>query len=356
MSPPFALPLAVLLFAPPLAAAGPPTWDRVRADWEEQRTAVETLNVEFVRVRLSPSDLKPLPPAEALAALEEALDRAGRGTPGKGHPDRVLTAALHALTKGAEAFDATVITRKTTGAPYKEGVGPKTFPRNRFLTDGTRTREEDRLNGNWPHTRVTDGTNYIRRGDSGAGVQTQLILLSENHRHMDSVDDFRFLPWMTDAREDPTVTATDDGGAVVTANGGRLEIELTPVADPTKREVWTGPVGMIRRATYELPEERGGGVFRVVRQAGALRHGGATFPRVLVTLGFREGVLDRLEAVVLLDAAVNDPLPADAFAVSLPAGSDLFDHRGGGDRPAYGFVSERSADAVRTADERAAKR
>jgi len=77
-----------------------------------------------------------------------------------------------------------------------------------------------------------------------------------------------------------------------------------------------------------------------------LQSGGIVLPGVRMDFQFQNGSLDFVDVVQIDEAHVNEPFAPSDFALSLPAGATLIDHRGKGDQPAFHKVKEEVDDAA----------
>ncbi len=113
----------------------------------------------------------------------------------------------------------------------------------------------------------------------------------------------------------------------------------------------TGLMSRFTRATAD------GVVYMDWRQFGSVNYGAdIVFPSVIVHTTYQSGILSHVDINIIQEARFNEELPADAFAVGVPSGTNIFDHRSGGERPRFGKAPEGVDDVVAYVDERIAER
>jgi hypothetical protein len=173
---------------------------------------------------------------------------------------------------------------------------------------GLKNRDDWYSEGDLASTRVFDGELDLHYDARNRQVDAHLP--GASRLRATTLRDLRLLPDLTRPEECESETRPD-GLVLLHKGAGQI------VADPS--------TGFVHRLTSR---DRDGNVRHERRQWQPVEYpGNIVFPKLSAKATYRYGTLSSLELVLIESASFNESFPADAFTLSVPAGTTVVDSR-----------------------------
>jgi hypothetical protein len=167
---------------------------------------------------------------------------------------------------------------------------------------------------------------------SPSNNQINIYVRNGSRRHVKSLDDLRIIPRL-EMQTAAMIEKRSADGLVVKIGTKQFVVENG-----------TGFVQSVRTESTQSSEE--------IFQKGRVAYpGGIIFPAAVITCSYFRGDLKFIAIDVIEKATFNEPINDKVFAVSAPAGSNVFDSRRKRDEPGFfTYIKEPVADIVTEID------
>ncbi|MBN1908520.1 MAG: hypothetical protein JW818_02165 [Pirellulales bacterium] len=280
----------------------------LEATWEAQRSEIVTACIRYRSVSSGSSGVQPFTPQQVREIVEPLAEQ----------PDDLKSVVLK-LHRSERRKQLAVLE-----VPWSI---------KEFYAEDLKTREDWHATSG-TNTQVFDGEQVvITRPANG---QVDLHAAGQSRLARTKIGEFRFIPKIHGGRE------------VVDGRDGQIVLRTTPRGKANRHLieelVIDEATALVKRKSIHDDK---GQIKDEILQYGFVTHpGGIVFPTIIVKTKYRDGSLDHLVICMIEDARFNGDLPADVFAVSVPAGTNVWDRRRDRNDPVFVKTGTEEPDIV----------